>query len=527
VRKFHLHTSVKKTKQTKKVLGVKNQKVNSAGGISFGVTNWELLERFLIIGTEGGTFYANESKLTIENAKNVIACINEDGSRTVKTICEISIGGEASNNDAAIFALAMCCSAEEKITRIYAFSKLRDVCRISTHLFHFVEYIKSMRGYGRLVRENVSSWYTEKSDKDLAYQMLKYKNRDGWTHRDILRLSHPVPKSNAQREMFKFAVGKRTNIPPISKYAIGCGYIKTVDSAKDCVKLITDYNLTREVIPTNFLNDKSVWDALLQKMPMTAMIRNLGKMSNVGLHKPLSESVKLTVRKLKDNEAIKRSRIHPINILNAIYVYANGKGIKGSLNWVPEGAIVEALEYAFYRSFNNVEPTGKNIMLALDVSGSMAWHNLPRIVLTPRDVSALMAMVTMRVEENVFIKGFSTNLVNIPITRNSSIREAIDLTSRINFGSTNCAHPFMYCEKNGIDVDAIVVYTDSETYAGSMHPWQALDSLQNKLGHKVKCVVVGMESNDFSIARPDYDNMLDVVGFSTNTPNVISNFIKG
>lgn len=42
----------------------------------------------------------------------------------------------------------------------------------------------------------------------------------------------------------------------------------------------------REHIPTDLLNDRSVWAALLVKMPMTAMIRNLGKMSAVGLLTP-------------------------------------------------------------------------------------------------------------------------------------------------------------------------------------------------------------------------------------------------
>ena len=46
--------------------------------------------------------------------------------------------------------------------------------------------------------------------------------------------------------------------------------------------LINDFDLPREAIPTQWLNELEVWDALLQHMPLTALMRNLGKMWAVG-----------------------------------------------------------------------------------------------------------------------------------------------------------------------------------------------------------------------------------------------------
>ena len=40
--------------------------------------------------------------------------------------------------------------------------------------------------------------------------------------------------------------------------------------------------------------------------------------------------------------------------------------------WTPVREVVDALDAAFYTAFGNVEPTGKRLLLALDVSGSMA-----------------------------------------------------------------------------------------------------------------------------------------------------------
>ena len=86
-------------------------------------------------------------------------------------------------------------------------------------------------------------------------------------------------------------------------------------------------------------------------MPMTAMIRNLGKMSSIGLLKPLSEQAKLVCQRLKDEQLLKKARIHPFNVLVALQTYKQGHGAKGSLSWEVNQTIVGALNDAFYKSF--------------------------------------------------------------------------------------------------------------------------------------------------------------------------------
>ena len=75
-------------------------------------------------------------------------------------------------------------------------------------------------------------------------------------------------------------------------------------------------------------------------------------------------------------------------------------------------------------------------------------------------------------------------------------------------------------------VDGFVVYTDSETWAGAIHPVEALRLYRERTGIAAKLVVVGMVSNGFSIADPDDAGMLDVVGFDTATPAVIADFLR-
>ena len=56
---------------------------NNAGGFVFKLDEWKQLERFLILGSEGGTFYVSERKLTAENANHVLLLLKKDGLRVV------------------------------------------------------------------------------------------------------------------------------------------------------------------------------------------------------------------------------------------------------------------------------------------------------------------------------------------------------------------------------------------------------------------------------------------------------------
>src|SRR5215212_512769 len=140
------HVSTRQTPQTEPIPGSK-QVANSAGGFSFAVTDWDRLDRFLILGGEGGSYYATERKLTQENAQSIINCASIDPERTVNRICAISEEGRAPKNDPAIFAMALLSNHEKAKTHVFA--NLNRVCRIGTHLFQYVEMVQEFRGWGK------------------------------------------------------------------------------------------------------------------------------------------------------------------------------------------------------------------------------------------------------------------------------------------------------------------------------------------------------------------------------------------
>ena len=64
--------SFRRTPQSEPIPGAV---ANSAGGYAFPVDDWVRLERFLVLGSEGGSYYAGERALTRQNAEAVIRCI--------------------------------------------------------------------------------------------------------------------------------------------------------------------------------------------------------------------------------------------------------------------------------------------------------------------------------------------------------------------------------------------------------------------------------------------------------------------
>jgi 60 kDa SS-A/Ro ribonucleoprotein len=189
---------------------------------------------------------------------------------------------------------------------------------------------------------------------------------------------------------------------------------------------------------------------------------------------------------------------------------------------------VDALDQAFYAAFENVVPAGKRWVLALDVSGSMSMGQIAGVPgLTPRVGSAAMAMVTYKVEPRVSVIAFSHEMRPVDISRSRRLDDVVKAVSNLPFGGTDCALPMLWALKQRVEADVFVIYTDSETWFGNVHPAQALRQYREKTGIPARLVVVGMLANPFSIADPTDGGMLDVVGFDTAAPEVIRDFAAG
>ena len=355
---------------------------NSAGGFAWAVDMWTRLRRFLVLGSEGGSYYASEWTLTRENAEAV------ERVRRARTACARSPRscasrreGRAPKNDPALFALALAAGVGDAETRR---GRARRRCRRSAARARTCSSSRSSSrasaaGAARCGVRSAAGTPRRPVDS-LAYQAVKYRQRDGRTHRDLLRLAHPARRvgagnpaldvSDEHARLFEWIVrgGETDGLPRLVE-----GFVRAQEAAtaREAAALVREYRLPREALQPEHLTSPEVWEALLEDMPMTALIRNLATMTRVGVLAPGSDGTAKAVAQLGDAERIRRARVHPIAVLAALRTYASGRGVRGRGEWNPVREIVDALDAAFYAAFGNVEPTGKRLLLALDVSGSM------------------------------------------------------------------------------------------------------------------------------------------------------------
>ncbi|GAB3168099.1 TROVE domain-containing protein [Myceligenerans halotolerans] len=514
------------------------QERNVAGGYTFVLDDAARLRRFLTLGVEGGTYYAAPRDLARDNAALVLRMAEQDPETLVRTIVDVSTRGAAPRQQPALFALAAATSVPSSAPA--ALAALPRVARTGTHLFQFAGYVEQFRGWGRGLRRAVGRWYTDKDVAAVAYQAVKYRQRDGWSHRDLLRLAHPVTADPALRATFDWiahgATGDAT--PRLIESFVRAQ--ETSDVAT-WAALVRDAGLTWEMLPDAALGETAVWDALLDVgVPATALMRQLPRLTRLGMLPAAGGRTAQVAALLADPERLRRARVHPVNALVAQRTYASGRSARGAGTWEPTPAVADALDAAFYAAFGAVEPSGTRTMLAVDVSGSMGFTTISGLPITPREAAAALALVQLATEPTATAVGFTADtgggangwgrppaLTPLRISPRQRLDDALRVVDSLPMGATDCAQPMLHATRERLEVDTFVVYTDNETWHGEVHPYQALREYRERSGIAARLVVVGMTATEFSIADPADPGMLDVAGFDAAVPSLISEFARG
>jgi 60 kDa SS-A/Ro ribonucleoprotein len=578
-----LDTSNQATPQTQPLGGINQhigarQVASAAGGFVFPIDKWAALDRFLTIGTMGGTYYATEKKITETNLAGVAELLAEDGPRVVARVVEISQAGRAQKQDYGLAVLAMAASfhsetvkqafairkscqihgespeaiayRNEERTRLAAYAAIPKVCRTASTLFQFLSYLKGRRTFtGRGLKRALANWYNDRSVDNVAYQMVKYGQRYDFTHRDVLRLAHPDPTdagtpfsgdgnapsivaAQAQRaNLYKWVVGKEANVELLPAIVTDAEAAKT---ATGDLRIGYAKRLPREALPTEWLNDSAIWEALLygngsNGMPLTALIRNLGNLSKHKVLTAHSDACRYVVGELLNQTRIASSRVHPITLYAAMKTYASGSGLRGSGTWAPVNAVIDALTESFYLAMGNVNPTGKRLLIGLDVSASMRAPVLGIQNCLASEIAAAMALVHVRTEPiDPYVLPFATQPYRFEVARDERLDRLAARLAHFT-GGTDCVIPIAAAALPNVTPeapDAVIIYTDNETWAGLRHASEAVpDYRKRKPEGRIVCAATTATGTQF--ADPKDPLTLGVCGFDSGAPTIINGFISG
>lgn len=537
----------KATPQTQKA--AKGQKRNNAGGFSFVVSDEDRFRRFLTIGTDGGTYYVGESQLTEKEAKFVAKHIRKVGVPAIDEIVNVSENALAPKNSQALFALAVAFTVDNLAVKTAAKTALPKVARTSTHLFEFAQYVDNIAGWGRAKVNAVASWYTDKSTDRLAFQAVKYRQRNGWTHRDMLRLSHP---KGLDSNLTNFMLGKDYDINEVPEIVQTFVALQNAKTEKQVIAILnSNKNATWEMIPTEFHKSKDVWSTLFYNgMGQSALLRQTTRFARLGLFNDLKIAGDYA-QALSNADAIEKGRLHPINYLNALDVFQNGqwKSVKSHYgymseqrvkDWDTNPKVLAALDKGYFAAFKNIVPANKRTLIALDVSGSMS-AKASGLNLSCAQVSGAMAQTILKTEPYSIVRGFTTgsgssgywggsrnsSLTDLGISDADSLNSVMKKVMKSNWGGTDCSLPMTWALENKIEIDTFVVLTDNDTWAGKIHPHEALKKYRKAMGIDAKLIVVAATAGRFTIADASDGGMLDISGFDSSAPKLIADFSAG
>ncbi|KAK3103389.1 hypothetical protein FSP39_018893 [Pinctada imbricata] len=367
------------------------------------------------------------------------------GSELIALLLEYGRDGRTLSNDPLMFCLAACSHSNDEILKRAALTAMLNICKDATptYLFSFLRFRSKICGnsgrWGRGLRSAISKYYNGYSADPikLALHVTKFYRRFGWSHRDVLRLAHV--KSRDLRINYILAYIARGLRYADEKYPNTNGddvlqqikdYINAVTTARrgqyeedGLCEQIALKQLVLQQISTQALRSAVVWETLLVLMPMKCMLRNLGKMASLdifGYNKPAEKGVMMFLR---CPEKMKDSKVHPIDVLVAHHQYCQGVSGRRRITWTPRQTIKDELEEAFFGYFRDIESTGKNYLLALDlgckhtelVKGIYGDLNIGKYI-------ASLVLALHRVENNCRTVAFgTTEVVSLDIDNNSRI----------------------------------------------------------------------------------------------------------
>lgn len=504
------------------------------GGTVYELSPMERFKRFCLFGSTQDYYVTKDAQFdaAIETINTVLTEQPVDALRLMRDIAKEH---RAVKIEPVLFAYALALSHDDPRVRQWAYPYLPDIVGHGTALFHLFSYVTQRRKIsGGGIRKAFARWYQGKTADQLAYQAVKYKQRDGISHNNILRLVHPVTWQPGTGQVMEYMMGRgAVEDAPLILHAerlLQTTHDKPAPHVVEAAAaLVSAARLPREAIPTQLLNEPLIWEALLQDMPVEAMIRNLGKMGSIGLLH--SEAVNDVIARLRDEGTIVRSKIHPMKLYLAQRQYAQGRGSKGSLTWTPNVKVIDALDDAFYTAFKSLPEIPGKVLLAIDLSSSMIGSSVFGMEEMRRhEAAAVQAMCFMRQCPEGMALGFTEQPISLPLSPRQRLIDVYNMIAQKAGGGTDIGVPYAWAGKQREHVDAFVTVTDEASGGYGSRGGQAVEALRayrTMLNQNARAVSISVATYHYAHLPTNDRRNFVVAGFDPTVPDLVAQFLRG
>jgi 60 kDa SS-A/Ro ribonucleoprotein len=230
------------------------------------------------------------------------------------------------------------------------------------------------------------------------------------------------------------------------------------------------------------------------------------------------------VARLADPEALSKARVLPYQLMVALGSVAEGVPL----------AVQAALEAALEASLANVPAFEGRVVVAPDVSGSMAspvtgYRKGASSKVRCIDVAALVAAAVLRRNRAAVLMPFEWNVVELKLDPFARVAANAAKLASIGGGGTNVSAPLALLNARETPVDLVVIVSDNQSWVDARQGETATMAEWNRLKKRcpaAKLVCIDLQPYGTTQAK-DRKDILNVGGFSDAVFETLSRFAKG
>lgn len=498
--------------------------LNEAGGRAYKLESRAALAQLAATGTLNQTFY-QDAQVQLQQVLDIAAEVEAE------FIAKTAVYARqyAYMKDMPVVLLALLSQRDTALFK-QVFPLVVDNGK---QLRNFVQVMRSgvigRKSLGTMPKRMVNDWLLAASDK----QLLAASIGNEPSLADVLKMTHPKPATTAQEAFFAYVLGREhqadalpANVQVLEKFRAGV----TAEVPDVPMQLLTSLQLNAEQ-----------WAEVARNGSWQMLRMNLNTLLRHGVFE-IAGMPEVVAAKLADEKAIAKSRVLPYQLMMAWAAVDDA---------VP-GVVKHALEQAMQHALVNVPKLSGNVVVAIDVSGSMSsavtgYRQGATSKLRCVDAAALFASALKQVNPQIRLMPFDTEVRHLPDQRalglTDKIRElftgkertVLELAKQLAAmcgGGTDCSKPLRKLNQESAEVDLVIYFSDNESwvdqlpnrrsYTGMMQQWSVLK--QRNPNARLVCVDV---QPYVTTQMPERGDVMNIGGFGDDVFRLIDLFAKG
>lgn len=485
--------------------------VNEAGGLAYKLSPKHALAQYAATGCFNQTFYADAG----EQLDKVLALANEvEPEFVAKTAVFARESSYMKDMPAMLLAVL---SIRDKALFERVFPRVADNGKM---LRNFVQIMRSgavgRKSLGTLPKRMVREWFEKRNPE----QIFKQSVGQSPSITDILKMVHPKP-SDAEREaLFGYFIGREIDPDKLPEVVTRFERFKNGDSAE--VPDVPFQMLTALPLGTK------EWTEIARNAPWQMTRMNLNTFQRHGVYAD-AEMVRIIAERMRDAEAVRRSRVFPFQLMSAYKAAEANKGIPRE--------IAEALQDAMEIATENVPAIDGRVWIFPDISGSMhspatGYRKGATSKVSCLDVAALFAATLLRKNPSAEVIPFSDHIVAARLNPRDSVMTNAKILAALPSGGTNCSAPLKELNRRKAKGDLVIYVSDNESWVDSNRGWNSGTATMRQWNEfksrnsdaKLVCIDIQPYAHTQAQERRD---ILNVGGFSDQVFKLVAEFANG